>query len=265
MAPREIQPSWSGPSREVLERAMERHGGWSAWQRVRSVTLGARLLRGLLPAVKGHGHTFLLPTRMVVRPHEAEAELVDYPSSGCRGLFTRGEVRLVDPHGATTAHAMAHRDSFRGLSKYRRWSPLDALYFFGYALTHYHALPFTLGEGLCLGYRRVRSGKEVLEAVSVRHPPSLHTHCERQEYYFDSTGLLRRHDYVAEIAGRWACGAHFWGDYEEREGLLVARRRHVVARLFSRPLPPFVALHAEFSSVEVRLDENPPVAAGRPA
>jgi hypothetical protein len=162
----------------------------------------------------------------------------------------------VDAHGATTAHAAAHRDSFRGLRKYRRWSPLDALYFFGYALTHYHALPFTLGQGECLGHRRARLGNEVLDGVDVRLPPSLHTHSEHQVFYFDSTGVLRRHDYVAEIIGGWARGAHFWEDYEEVEGLLVAKRRHVVAQLFGQPLPPFVALHAEFSSVEVRLGER---------
>jgi hypothetical protein len=253
----DFQPSWSGPAYEVLERAIERHGGWSTWQRLRSVTLGPRLLRGMLPTLKGNGHTFSLPTRMVVRPRELEAEFEDYPTAGSRGVFARGEVRLSDPQGATTAHAMAHRGSFRGLSKYRRWSPLDALYFFGYALTHYHSLPFTLSEGQCLGHHRARLGNEVLEAVVVRLPASLHTHCERQVFYFDSTGLLRRHDYVAEIVGVWARGAHFWEDFVEVEGLPIARRRHVVARLGGRPVPAVVALHAEFESVEVSLHGLP--------
>lgn len=254
--PPEVHPSWSGPAREVLERAIERHGGWSTWQRLRSVTLGPRVLRGMLPTVKGNGRTFPLPSRFVLRPHEVEAEFVDYPAAGSRGLFARGYVRLMDSHGAMTEYAATHRDTFSGLDKYRRWSPLDALYFFGYALTHYHSLPFTLGEGQCLGHRRAHLGNEVLEGVAVRLPPSLHTHCDRQVFYFDSTGVLRRHDYVAEIVGAWARGAHFWEDYQEVEGLLVARRRHVVARLFGKPLP-FVALHAEFNSVEVSLGEAP--------
>ena len=252
MALPDIQPSWSGPAREVLERAVERHGGWSTWQRLQSVSLAPRLLRGMVPAVKGLGRTFSLPPRLVVRPREQETEFVDYPTAGSRGLYARGEVRLMDPRGVTAAHATAHRGTFRGLAKNRRWSLLDALYFFGYALVHYHSLPFTLGEGQCLGYHRTRLGKEVLEGVVVMLPPSLHTHSGRQVFYFDSTGVLRRHDYVAEIIGVWARGAHFWEDYEEAEGLLVAKRRHVVARLFRQSLP-LVALHAEFSSVEVRL------------
>ncbi len=253
MALPDIQPSWSGPAREVLERAIERHGGWSTWQRLQSVALMPRLLRGMVPAFKGLDRTFPLPPRVVVRPRDQETEFVDYPTAGSRGLYARGEVRLVDADGKTTVHETAHRKTFRGLAKYRRWAPIDALYFFGYALAHYHAMPFTLGEGQCLGYHRARLGKEVLEGVVVRLPASLHTHNERQVFYFDSTGVLRRHDYVAEVIGLWARAAHFWEDYEEAEGLLVAKRRHAVAQLFGKPLLPFVALHAEFGSVEVRL------------
>ena len=39
--------------------------------------------------------------------------------------------------GRTIAESRAHRRTFRGLSKQRRWSPLDALYFFGYALARF--------------------------------------------------------------------------------------------------------------------------------
>jgi hypothetical protein len=261
MATPAFHPSWSGPARAILERAIERHGGWRTWERLDSVTLELRLLRGLLPRTKGSGRTFPLPPRVVVRPRPLEAEFVDYPATGSRGLFVRGDVRLVEPGGAAAAHAVAHRDSFRGLRKYRRWSPLDALYFFGYALTHYHSLPFTLGEARCLGLRRARLGHEVLEGVAVRHPPSLHTHCAHQTFYFDRTGVLRRHDYVAEVVGAWARAAHLWEDYAEREGLLVARRRHVVARLLHQPLP-LVALHAEFGAVDVRLGTLRPMVQG---
>ena len=117
----------------------------------------------------------------------------------------------------------------------------------------------------CLGLHRVRAGGESLEGVEVELPPSLHTHCQRQTFYFNGSGVLRRHDYVAEIIGVWARGAHYWQDYQEVDGVLVARRRHVVARAFGQTFP-LVALHAEFDSVEVNLGSaNPdqPPAPGR--
>ena len=135
---------------------------------------------------------------------------------------------------------------FAGWRKLRRWSPADALYFFGYALTHYHALPFTLGRGEPLGIQRVRYDGRVLTGIEVELPAELHTHSRRQTFYFEEDGLLRRHDYVADIAGTWARGAHFWTDFTTVGGLEMARVRHVVARLGRRPTP-FVALHAELA------------------
>jgi hypothetical protein len=253
MVTRNLHSSWAGAALEVLERAISRHGGWSTWQRLRSVTLEPRSLSGMVPAVKGVSRTFPLPSRVVMHPRAQEAEFRDYPTPGSRGLFARGEVQLVDPHGVATVRAADHRSTFHGLRKYRRWSPVDALYFFGYALLHYHSLPFSLGEGQCLGLHRAWLGGEPLDAVTVEHPSSLHTHCRRQTFYFDGHGLLRRHDYVAELIGAWAHAAHFWEDYEEANGLLVARRRHVLVRLGGKPLP-FVALHAEFGPVGVELE-----------
>ena len=67
---------------------------------------------------------------------------------GRRVVFSEGQVQLLD--GPTILEARARpRDSFAGLRKHRRWSPLDALYFFGYAVTHYHSLPFSLTDWLC--------------------------------------------------------------------------------------------------------------------
>ena len=136
--------------------------------------------------------------------------------------------------------------AFRGWRKLRRWSPADALYFFGYALTHYHGLPFTLGRARPLALRQVRYAGRTLHGIEVELPAELHTHSRRQTFYFEADGLLRRHDYVADIAGAWARGAHFWTDFVTVAGLEMPRVRHVVARI-GRRATPFVALHAELA------------------
>src|SRR5262249_19296970 len=140
------------------------------------------------------------------------------------------------------------RESFGGLRKLRRWSPLDALYFFGYAVAHYHSLPFSLVDARPLRLVRVRSAGRRLAGVEVELPASLHTHSRRQAFFFDDDGRLRRHDYVADIAGWFARGAHRWEDFVDVAGVPVARRRHVVARLGRLELP-LVALHADFKEV----------------
>jgi hypothetical protein len=87
-------------------------------------------------------------------------------------------------------------------------------------------------------------------ALTVRFPPSLHTHSPVQTVYFALDGLIVRHDYAADIVGRLARGAHFWRDYVTVEGLPIASRRTVYARLGRLPLP-LVALDAHFDPPSV--------------
>ena len=53
-------------------------------------------------------------------------------------------------------------------------------------------------------------------------PRSFDTHSREQTFYFDERGVLRRHDYVAEVVGGWAHGAHYCADHVEAGGLEVS-------------------------------------------
>jgi len=244
-----MNDAWRGEARVLLERAVERHGGWAAWAALRSMTLSVRALSGLVPAMKGAGRTFSSRSRIEVFPHEYRAVFHDYPAPGQRGVFDAGAVQLVGGDGAVITSIAEPRRSFRGLRKWRRWSPADALYFFGYAITHYHGLPFTLAEARPIRLCRVRCEGRRLTGVEVELPAALHTHSRRQTFYFDDEGLLRRHDYVADIVGWMARGAHLWRDFVTVHGVPIPRQRHVVARL-GRTMTPLIALHAELE-VEV--------------
>jgi hypothetical protein len=243
-----IDSPWRGEARALLSRAIERHGGWSAWRGAGGVSMRLSSLTGLLPRRKGLGETFEAPARIDVWSRRDLVVMHDYPAIGRRGVFKAGQVQLVD--GETILEARASpRATFGGRLKRRRWTPLDALYFFGYALAHYHSLPFSLAGARPLGVRSARSAGRALVGVEVELPAALHTHSRRQTFFFDDEGLLRRHDYVAEIVGWWARGAHRWDDFVTVDGIVVARRRHVVARLGRSELP-VVALDARFEDVE---------------
>ena len=225
---------------------MRRHGGLDAWNRLEAVSLRVLSLTGLLPALKGVGRTFPVPPRIEVRPRQRAATFFDYPRARWQGRYEDGRLTITDDAGATVESVPDPRASFRGLRKLRRWSPADALYFFGYALTHYHALPFTLGDGRPLALRRASYEGRPLTGIEVELPAALHTHCRRQTFYFEQDGLLRRHDYVADIVGAWARGAHLWSDFVTVGGIEIAQHRHVVARLGRRPTR-IVALHADLA------------------
>jgi hypothetical protein len=235
-----------------LARAFEYFGGEAAWRRIEVIRLFPTGLTGLLPLLKGNGRTFVFPDVIEVFPLQGTARFVDYRRARDVGVYENGGVRIErTADGAILESSANHRETFRGLAKNRRWSPLDALYFFGYALVHYHSLPFSLAGARVIGFREVSSRESKLEALEVEFPSGAHTHCRRETFLFDEAGCIVRHDYVADVVGAWARGSHLWQDVARVNGFPVAMRRHVVPRLGSLPLPIVTVLHASFRDVEV--------------
>jgi hypothetical protein len=246
--------SWTPDAAAVLERACDHYGGIAAWRALRRIRLIPDQLSGLIPWLKGAGQTFRFPSAFEVAPNERRARFLNYPDEQHDGIFENGVVMLVRRDGGgVVASADNHRQSFRGLAIHRRWAPLDALYFFGYALTHYHSLPFTLVESRLIRRRTSGSRSDPLSVLDVELPVGLPTHCRRQSFYFDRTGRLTRHDYYAEVVGFWAHGAHFWNRQVSFNGFPVSLERHVVAR-WGTMACPVTALHATFLDAEVEFD-----------
>ncbi len=228
----------SSSTRAVIERAVERHGGWDAWHRLESLELNVVSLGGLVPRIKGLGRTFPRMGRCTVDPRRRRMVAHDYPAPGSETVFDRGRVTTVDAGSEPAFEHEDHRLRFEGLAKLRRWSALDATYFFGYALTHYLSLPFSLAEADVVDHRH-RPGAPLPDRMTVRYPAGSHTHGPIEHVHFDASGLLRRHDYHAEILGPGTHGAHGSDDYVEVGGLQVARHRRVVMRLgtWATPVP----------------------------
>jgi hypothetical protein len=253
-----VSAGWTPKALEILERSRECYGGPGGRRRPRRIRLVPERLTGLLPRLKGVGRTFPIPQAIDIYPHERRTTFVAYPREGCTGVFDNGSVRIeAGSKQETIENSPRHRDTFSGLAKNRRWTPVDALYFFGYALWHYHALPFDLDEARLVRTVAAVSGSSVC-SVEVEFPADLPTHSRRQTFYFDRTGQLVRHDYVADIVGTWARAAHFWRRPRLVNGFPIAMERRVAARIGAAVLP-VTALYATFSHAEVEF--NPGVSA----
>jgi len=248
-----FHPSWPAKAQVLLRRAIDRHGGWSLWSRLEAVTVNLRSLRGLLPWWKGHGRTFRLAHSLTTFPKAVRTEWRDDATQPSRLIFDRGDIRLVDPAGRVLTDSPDHRRTFEGRRKRRRWDDLDAHYFFGYAFASYCAVPFVLPGLTFVAAASARRRGKPLEGVVVEYPADAQVHCRRQSYLFDAEGLLRRNDYVADIVGPWAVGAHFWDDYTTVEGLPLPARRTVFRRLANRAVPFPTVLAATFHGFGVRL------------
>jgi hypothetical protein len=250
----EFHPSWPAPAQSLLRRAIDRHGGWSLWTRLEAVTVNLVALRGLVPWFKGYGRTFNLERSLTAFPKAARTEWREASGTPVMATFDHGDMRLLDPAtGRVRVESRRHRRSFRGLRKLRRWDDVDARYFFGYAFASYTAVPFTLPSLPFLGATSSRRGGELLSGVRVAFPPDADVHSPVQAYFFDPSGLVRRNDYVADVIGGWAKGAHFWDDYTTVNGLPLPSRRTVFRRVGRWVLPFPTVLAATFEDFGVQL------------
>jgi hypothetical protein len=250
------ESSWTGPGSDILARACEHYGGIDAWNALRKITLLPGRLSGLLPWVKGVGKTFPLPAAFEISPRLGLTRFVGYPDPEHAGVFENGAVRIERmADGSVVAKSENHRHSFAGTARARRWRPLDALYFFGYALSHYHSLPFTLAQGRLIGVHTSGRGGSRSDVLDVELPAKLHTHSRRQQFHFNPQGLLVRHDYVADIVGFFARGAHYWNQQARFSGFPISLDRHVFVRAGTVPLP-VDALHATFVDAQVEFDRK---------
>ena len=177
-------------------------------------------------------------------------------AGGERALFQDGRVR----HETSGGEHIDSRDDPRacffgrsGLRRALRWDVLDLTYFAGYAMWNYLTTPLLLArqdvevsEGTPL-----ESGGERWRRLDARFGPRVDTHSERQSFYFDEGGMLRRHDYTARVVGGWARAAHLCADHREFGGLVFPTRRRVHPRVRGRAWGRPTLVWIDIDAIEV--------------
>ena len=225
----------------LLDEVLEAHGGGARWEAARRVRARARS-GGFLIRTRVPGNRFA-EYDLTVDLDERRTVFDPFPEPGVRGVFERGEARLEGPGGEVIASRAQPRRAFFGRSGIRRnvrWDPLDATYFAGYAMWNYLAFPPLLlrDDVEVRELSRWDSGEDELRRLEATFPDTIDTHSPRQTFYVDGRGLLRRHDYVADVVGRWARAAHLCEDHVEADGLVFPTRRWVrPIGLRNRPAP----------------------------
>jgi hypothetical protein len=239
----------------LLEEVLDAHGGTKRWAAARQIRARVRS-GGLLIRTRVPGNRFA-DYDLTVEAAERRTVLDPFPKDGLRGVFDSGEARIEAEDGAVIESRTNPRAAFSGRTGLRRnlrWDALDSTYFAGYAMWNYLTTPYLLTrEGV-----EVREGEtwsengESWRRLEVTFPTDLDTHSSRQTFYFDSGGVLRRHDYVAKVVGGWAHGAHYCAEHTQSGGLTFPTRRWVRPvgpRNRSMPFPTMVWL--ELSKIEV--------------
>jgi hypothetical protein len=241
---------------DLVTEVIDAHGGLRRWRRAEEVSARVRS-GGALMRLKGKARSFR-EYALTVSTGRQSASLEPYPEEGRSGIFDGDTVRVLAADGSIVEERTAAREAFFGLGGLRRnlrWDDLDALYFAGYAMWNYLNTPFMLaGEGFSS-----REGEplevegERWRRLDVGFPAGLHTHCGEQAFYFDSSGLLRRHDYSPDVVSSLANAAHFCDEHREVDGLVFPTRRTVVPKApGGRPLPGPTVVSIELDSLSVK-------------
>ena len=197
----------------LLDECLAAYGGLERWRAADAVE--ARMsARGLAFALKGRRRP-VTDTRVRVRTTGQPVEFLDWPRPGETAVMTSEECRIGDRSRAEPRFGL-------------RWDELDFVAFGGAAMWTYLALPFVLADW----------GAEELpdRRLRFRVPEPIRSHCREQTLHLDDTGLIVRHDYVAEAFGSWAHAAHRSSRFRTFDGLPVPTRRRVRVR----PMGPVV-------------------------
>jgi len=230
---------------DLLDLALLAHGGLDRWQR--ATTIHARAaVGGLALARRGQGEIFA-DTDVTLDVHRQHAVFRNFTGPGLVGVYTPGRVSIEDAHGTVLQELRRPRDAFTDLDRTSAWGQLHALYFGGYALWNYLTVPYllTLPGIQAEEAQPWDEAGERWRRLHVTFPADIATHSSEQTFYFDESGLQRRHDYRVEIGKAPAVTAHYTEAHRTVSGLVFATHRYAVPTAednTSLPGPIFISI-----------------------
>jgi hypothetical protein len=226
----------------VARRALEAYGGEERWRSAQTLTVRVTAW-GWAFRLKWRPRLEALRAEMAVHRPEVRLEM---PRGRGTAVLAGLDVRIEGEGGAVLA---GRRDARRWFPYGRRalwWDDLDFAYFASYALWNYVTLPALL-------LRRDIGWEEIgPRSLRGRFPPALPTHSPVQEFHFEESGLLRQHDYTAEVFGGWARAANVVVGHR-RDPVPYAAERRVTPRLprgGPAPAPLLVGIRLEGLELE---------------
>ncbi len=202
-------------------RVIEAYGGEGRWRTASAIecrlsAYGWAFRLKMRPSMKD--------VRMRAPVWEPRIEMEPWGRPDRRAVLQGGSVYVESAGNVVSMRENAGR-YFPGGRRTFRWDELDQVYFAGYAAWNYLVFPaLLLREDI--GWRQV--GDSTLEAT---FPAALPTHSAVQRFHFDpGTGLLRQHDYTAEVFGGWAKAANVVLAHGEADGVPYPSTRRVTPR-----------------------------------
>jgi hypothetical protein len=215
------------PMNDLLELAVEAHGGLKRWSQLTTVKASLSIT-GKLWQLKAQPEAL---KDVVVEAQLKRQQLTTHLiAKNRRSVFTPDRVSIESESGILEEGRDDPRSTFQGQRLETPWDDLHVAYFNSYALWNYLTIPFLYTyPGFVI--EKLATWKEDGEhwrALKVRFPDYIATHTRNQISYFGPEGLLRRHEYTVDLLGN-APGLNYASDYRNVAGVAVPTKRRVFA------------------------------------
>src|SRR6266481_6385939 len=187
---------------DLATLAINASGGLDRWRRMKTVS--AHLLQGgVLWKVKGQDGV-LDDVHLTVDLRKEWASHRPFGHQNRHSSFQPDRVAIETNAGQVVEERANPRESFKDHQFDTPWDRLQLAYFCGYAMWTYLNTPFLFAlPGVDTEeIAPWQENGEDWRRLRATFPPDIATHSAVQTFYFDDTGLLKRHDYEVEIAGR---------------------------------------------------------------
>ena len=212
---------------DLLQAAVDTHGGLSRWNQLKTVKAGLSIT-GAIWQLKGKPD--------VLKDVSIEAELhkerltTHFNGQGLRTVFEPNRIIVETEGGRLVDSRDDPRSAFRGHTQQTPWDDLHVAYFSSYALWNYLTIPFlyTYPGFVTEELAPWEENGEPWRPLKVIVPDSIASHSREQVVYFGPDSLLRRHEYTVDIIGG-ASGVNYATHYRNVDGIVVPTKRRVYA------------------------------------
>ena len=213
----------------LVSLTVDAHGGLERWRRFEQVSAHLRN-DGVLWALK-HQQGVIDDVNVRVALRREWASHSPFVEPNWQTSFEPHRVAIESTDGRVVEERLWPRDSFAGHQVDSPWDRLHLAYFAGYAMWTYLNTPFVLAmDGVATEELEPwRENGESWRRLKVTFPESIATHNRVQTFYFASDGLLRRHDYDADVLGGTPA-AQYVHEYRDFSGIKVPTKRRVLGR-----------------------------------
>lgn len=236
---------------DLLKDAVAAHGGVERWRQVGSISAHVRV-GGSIWHLKGWPDV-LSDARFTIDTRVPRTECFRSAEPDRHWVYEPNRTAIVADGGEVIEKRELPRKSFEGHKIATPWDVHHLIYFTGYAMWTYLSTPFLL---LSPGFESEEiepwnEQGEQWRRLKVKFPSRVPSHSDEQIFYFDSAGLLRRHDYSVDIMGGTS-SANYASEHQTFGGLVFPTQRRVFAKSpDNAPMRERVAVAIDILDIEV--------------